>query len=89
MADDLGEYVEYSLTINGEKHSITARGWFYTHAVAYYDQDDKWRVDAWYGAKIGERSSAGERAEAAVEKLRHTSKWRSHTVVEVGKDYQL
>jgi hypothetical protein len=84
MADD---YAAYSVTINGQEHSIKARGWYYTHAVAIH-VNGKWQIERWCGAREGDTSRGQEIAERAVQTVRNTYKNMSHRVVAVGQSYQ-
>jgi hypothetical protein len=55
-------YTEYAVTINGEKQSLRARGWYYTHCVAVLE-NLAWVVRSWHGAREGELSRGREAAE--------------------------
>jgi hypothetical protein len=75
-------HIEYAVTINGEKQSLWARGWYYTHCVAVLE-GRAWVVRSWHGAREGEMRHGTTASEMA------TGDNACRKVLEVGKSYNL
>jgi hypothetical protein len=75
-------HIEYAVMINGEKQSLWARGWYYTHCVAVL-VGRAWIVRSWHGAREGEPSCGRDAAERAA----GDDPYRK--VLEVGNSYNL